>query len=120
MNQYDGNRNRSLAFVQNGGRPPCFPFKISSKGIGNELCDWFIVMLVLPIPIKQLTLDRKRRNQKGDRKKLSNPCDSDSIELITIAIPSPFFDSHWNGRFLTLPIPSPVCTCPYGLPCVAD
>lgn len=68
MDQYDGSRNGSLAFVQNGGRPPCFPFLISGKGIGNKLCDWFIVLLALPMPINQFTLDCKRRNQKWNRK----------------------------------------------------
>ena len=37
VNQYDGGRNKSLTFVQNVGRPKCFPLKISRKEIGNEL-----------------------------------------------------------------------------------
>ena len=55
--------------IQNGGRPPWFPLLISGKGIGNELCDWLILLLALTIPNNQFTLDRKRRKQKLNRKK---------------------------------------------------
>ena len=39
------------------------------------------------------------RSRVRRKRKLSDPCDSDSIEF-TIAILSPNFDSHKNGRFL--------------------
>ena len=41
------------------------------------------------------------------KRKPSDPSDSDCVEL-TIPIPSSFFDSHWNGRFLMLPITNPL------------
>ena len=94
MNRYEGSRNGRIAFVQNGEGPPYFPFEISRKGIGNELCDWWILLLALPIPIKKFTLDRKRRNRDGmgRKRKPSDPCDSDSDSVeLTIAISSPFF-----------------------------
>ena len=54
--EYDGSRNRSLAFIPNGRRPPCFLFLILHKGIGNELCDWLILLLELLILIKVIPL----------------------------------------------------------------
>lgn len=59
----------------------------------------FILLLVLPIPINQLTLDCKWQNWKWK-------------EMILIAIPSWFFYSHWNERFLMLTIPLLVLTRP--------
>ena len=43
-----------------------FSILISGEGIGNELCDLMILLLVLMIPINQYTLDRKRQNNNNN------------------------------------------------------
>ena len=37
---------------------------------GNEHCDWFTLLLLLPTPTIWFSLDRKRRNRKRSRKKM--------------------------------------------------
>ena len=111
MNQYDGSRNGSLTFAQNQMAEDRHVFRSKSRvkglGMGHVIGCFFCLRLQFRSTSSHLIASDGIRSGIGRKRKISDPCDSDSVEL-TIATPSPFFDSHWNGRFLMLPIPSPV------------
>ena len=105
MNQYDRSRNEaSLSFKM---AESCCVLHSKSRVTGlQKSC--VIGFRILPVHT-----DRKRWNQKQNRKKRETFWSLQfQFHQVYDCNSVCFFYSHWNGRFLMLPIPLPVWTSP--------
>ena len=94
------------------------------KGLGmSHVIDWFFCLhLQFRSPSSHPIISDRIRSGISRKRKRSDPCDSDFVDRAYDCNSVPPFYSHWNRKFLTLviltplPIPLPVWTSPNKTP----